>query len=109
MISAQDLVSHVTHGRDIDVFRTNDHRIIRIRDHGKDRDETYKLSLDDYDALVKKAVDALSKEQGKRFQIDIKRGYYGGVSAKVRSGVFGHCTSKLGLSPRHLAMLSTHG
>jgi hypothetical protein len=109
MISAQDLVSHVSQGRDIHVFRSKGHRIIRIRHHRKDCDETYKLSLDDYDALMKEAVDALSKEQGKRFQIDIKRGYYGGVSAKVRSGVFGHCTSKLGLSPRHLAMLSTHG
>ena len=107
MISAQDLVSHVTHGRDIDVFRTKDHRIIRIRDHRKDRDETFKLSFDEYDTLMKDAVAALSKEQGKRFQIDIKRGYYGEVSAKVRSGVFGHYTSQLGLSPRHLAQLGT--
>ena len=108
MISAEELVSHVSHGRDINVRRTETHRIVVVKGrHLKKPYQSYKLSLEEYDHLMQATVEALAGKRDKNFRIDINYGYYGGMRGTVRSGLFGQRKSQLNISPRHMADLSS--
>jgi hypothetical protein len=109
MISAEELVRHVSHGRDIDVRRTETRRIVVVKGrHRKKPYQSYQMSLEEYDHLMQATVEALAGKQDKNFRIDISyEGYYGDMCCTVRSGFFGQRKSQLNISPRHLANLSS--
>jgi hypothetical protein len=50
-------------------------------------------------------VHALAERHGGELTVDVKLDYYGGQWVEVRSGVLTRRTSRLGISPRHIALL----
>ena len=106
MISAEEFVDSVARGRDVFVSRTRHHRIIRICGQDGQTHHEVKLPFEEYERFMKAAMEALAKDRSKRFQFKMKMGFYGAMRVKVRSGKLGQAVSRLGISPRHLAMLS---
>ena len=86
MISSRKFIQHVMRGRDVCVRRSGAQRIIRFSDRrGKSCGE-FTIALEDYDRLMLDVAEGLVGGHGKKFNVSIKRNYYGGICAEVRSG-----------------------
>ena len=106
MKSPDQLVAFVARGYDVHVERQENDRIVKVvKDRGRER-ASIRLTSDDYEAFMASAMAQLAAGDGRSYNVDIRRDFYGGVRAEVRSGLFGKNVSRLLISPRHLAILN---
>lgn len=108
MKSPDQLVAFVARGYDVQVERQDNNRVVKVvKDRGRER-ASIKLAADDYEAFMADAMAQIAAGDGRSFTVDIKRDFYGGMRAEVRSGLFGTNVSRLLISPRHLALLNNY-
>ncbi len=105
MKSPDQLVAFVSRGHDVVVERNGSNRVVRVvNGHGGER-ASATLSPDEYEVFMAEATSQLAAGHPRKFNIEIKRDFYGGTWVEVRSGLFGHTVSRLRISPRHISAL----
>ncbi len=105
MKSPDQLVAFVGRGHDVVIERNGAGRVVRVVNGRGGERASVTLSHEDYEVFMADAMSQLAAGHPRKFNIEIKRDFYGGTWVEVRSGMFGQSVSRLSISPRHISLL----
>ena len=106
MISPEDLIASLKSGCDVRVLKNaSDSRLIVVRNRVGKAERRIEIALERYDQLMTQTVSLLAARDGSGLRISVGRDHYGRQWLEIRWGLLGQRMSRLGISPRYIAML----
>lgn len=106
MISPEDLIATLKSGNDVRVVKNaSDNRLLVVRNRTSKAERSIEISLEHFDQFMVQTVSLLAARNGSGLRVHVGRDHYGRQWLEVRWGLLGHRLSRLGLSPRYIALL----